>query len=100
MKVNLDQFLVDFEGDPLKILETDELWTLKKAVVNVLSAPIDGDRNVDPEKAVARWRLAVRLQAGGEQEVSPEEAAEIRGRLPKVYPSALLSGQACEMLKG
>lgn len=100
MKVDLNQKLLDFEGDPIKIAENDEVWTLKKAVVNSLGAALDADKGQDYEKAIKRWKLAVRLQEGGEQEIEAEELVEIRKRLVTCYPSALISGQACEMLKG
>ena len=98
MKVNLDQALVDFEGDPIKD-NKDQDWTLKQAVVNALSTPLEDDKNMTADKAVSRWKLALRLHDGGEQELSPEEATEIRNRLPKCY-AVMISGQACEMLKG
>lgn len=98
MKIDLDKVLVDFEGDPIKT-DKDEPWTLKKLVVSALSASLEEDRNMSPDKAVARYALALRLHKGGEQELMPEEASEIRARLPKCY-AIMLSGQAIEMLKG
>lgn len=98
MQVNLDKVLVDFEGDPIKT-ETGEPWTLKKIVVSALSAPLESDKNLSPDTVIKRWKLAMRLHGGGEQELSPEEATEIRDRMAKLY-AIVLSGQACEMLKG
>lgn len=98
MKVNMNQKLLDLDGDPIAD-DKDTDWTLSKAVVNSLMTPLEDDKGLSPEKAIARWKLAMRLHDGGEQELSPEEATEIRNRLPKCY-AVLLSGQACEMLKG
>lgn len=103
MKVNLDQQLKDFDGDPIEVENVKEgkekYWTLKKAVVSALAQSLEADKNMAPDKAVARWKLAMRLHGGGEQELTPEELVEIRERLPKCY-TVLISGQACELLKG
>ena len=98
MKVNMDQVLKDFDGDPIKD-DKDRPWTLGRICVSALSTPLESDKNLSPEKAVTRWVLATALHSGGEKELTPEEAAEIRERLPKCY-AILLSGQACDMLKG
>lgn len=98
MKVDFNQVLKDFEGDPLKNDKNKE-WTLKTAAVSALATALEEDKGMTADKAVARYKLALRLQEGGEQELSPEEATEIRNRLAKCY-SILISGQACEMLKG
>lgn len=110
MKVNLDQKLLDFEGDemdtdvPVRDAEgkpTAKMcpWDLRTAVVGALAASLEEDKGMSADKAVTRWKLAMRLHDGGEQELSPEEATEIRNRLPKCYV-IIVAGQACEMLKG
>ena len=118
MKVNLNQTLINLEGKPILVTEKKvignmvieievidettkkpEEWTLRKAVVNAISNPLDEDKGITTDKAIMRWKLAVRLHCGGEQELTPEEATEIRNRLPKCF-GIILSGQACEMLKG
>jgi len=96
-KINLDQVLVDLKGGD--IMEDKEPLTLAKVCSGALSVPIEEDKNLDPGKAIGRWRLAVRLHAGGEQELSPEEVTQLRARLPKIYLSAIISGQAASMLE-
>jgi len=98
MKVNMDQMMVDFDGDPIKD-EKDQPWQLKKLLVSSLCAQLEIDKNVSADAAVKRWKFANRLHDGGEQELTPEEASELRDRLPRCY-AVILSGQACEMLKG
>lgn len=103
MKVNLDQPLVDFDGKPIREgnrNEPGDEFSLKKVITAALSTPLDEDKGMSTDKVVARWKLACRVHGGGEQELTAEELVEIKGRLPKVYPSALIAGQACEMLKG
>jgi hypothetical protein len=95
-KIKTDTPLKLLDGQPLNG-EDGRAMTLKAVCVNALLASFDEDRNMLPEKALARWKLAVRLHAGGDVEVTPEELTEIRARVPKQY-TVLVSGQALEML--
>ena len=96
MKVDLDQKLKNFDGSVVKNGETE--LDLKTVVVASLGTPLEDDKGLSADKAVSRWKLAVKLYSGGEQEITPEEATEIRNRIPKCY-AVMVAGQACEMLK-
>lgn len=128
MKVNLDQTLVDFEGDPIAVtkqrimgnmiaevpetkktkgedgVEKEEPihWSLKRICVNTLSTPHENDKNMDADALVKRWKLAMRLHDGGEQEMSADEAVELRKRMAlfNTHFGLQVVAQACEMLKG
>lgn len=96
MKVNLDQLILDLEGKPIK--DGEKLITLRTGVVLALSTPLEEDRNLGADETVKRWKLCVALYVGGEQEITPEDAALIRARLPKVW-TVIPAGQAIEMLR-
>lgn len=97
MKINLDQHIRDLNGK--QITDGDSALTLRHGVVFALQTPMDEDKGMSPDKAVERWKLCMRLHSGGEQDISPEDAALIRSRLVKVW-AVVLAGQAIEMLKG
>lgn len=97
MKANLDQAILDLDGRPLK--DGEKMVTLRTGVVLALSTPLEEDRNLSADETVKRWKLCMTLYAGGEQEITPEDAALIRGRLPRVW-TVVPAGQAIEMLKG
>lgn len=96
MNVDMDRVLVDFEGKPIK--QSDKDMTLGLACAGALGNPLDEDTKAGPEKAVARWKLALRCYSGGVVELTPEEASEIRARLAKVY-TTIICGQAASMLE-
>lgn len=96
MKVDLSQVLKNFDNKT--VFHEGKDLDLKTVVVASLSQPLDDDKGMTADKAIARWKLAMRLYEGGEQEITPEEATEIRNRIPKCY-AVMIAGQACEMLK-
>lgn len=101
MKVDLSTPINDFDGTQLKD-ESDKPLTLGRVCVVSLSTPLEDDRGLTPEKVVERWHLANRLyiyREGKEVELSPEEAATIRSRIPKCF-ILKAAGPAIDLLKG
>lgn len=89
MTKNLDTPVLDMEGEPLReshkgaIRET----TVKNYITNAL-AMANGEQ-VSGEEKVTRYKLAMRLIEGGEQELSPEELSLIK-RVVNMYPPLIL----------
>lgn len=101
MKVNLAAPINDFDGKQLKD-ESEKPLTLGRVCVISLSTPMEEDRGLTPEKTLERWQLANRLhiyREDKEVEITPEEAALIRSRIPKCFVLTA-AGPAIELLKG
>jgi hypothetical protein len=96
MKINFDQELKGLDGEALK--EGDKAFTLKRAAVEALVALAPDDRANGEEKC-KRWQLAVRVNGGGEVELSPEEAAMVKERIGRLY-GPLVIGPAWQLLNG
>lgn len=97
MKINFDQVFRDFDKNEV-VIEGTKL-TFGKVVANSLATPLEEDRGNGHEKTLERWKLAMRLYDGGEQEISATEASEIQKRVSKTHP-LMLAGQVIEALNG
>jgi hypothetical protein len=104
MKVDFSQVLKDFR--------TGEVMTWQSGTVNGEVKPMtlgfccseslllpDGMEK-DPAKKVADLSLAAKVFAGGELDITAEEAVRLKSRLAAAYPSAIVAGQCCKMLDG
>lgn len=98
MKVDLKKVLTDFDGKPVE--HEGKVMTLGRACSIVLSTPLEEDKASGPDRTVERWKLALALHSGTEMELTPEQAAELRARIPRVILTLSVAGQACELLKG
>lgn len=96
MKLNLNQPIIGLDG---VIKEGDKDLTLKTVVVRALATPLDSDKSIGAEKVAARWALAIKLNMGGEVEVTPEQCAELKARVAEVFVLNV-SGPAMVMLNG
>lgn len=98
MKVNLSQQIKNLDGETIKTDDKD--LTLGRVCVQALTTPLEADSKLAGEKVAARWKLIQRLHGGnGDTELTPEEVAEIRNRLPQTF-TVIVAGQAYEMLNG
>lgn len=98
MRIDLDQVLKDYEGNPLKQGDGDKDLTLAIACTGAVSNPQPEDNQLSADVTKDRWLLSMRCHAGGEVDFTPEELTLIRGRLPKQF-SVLIAGQAVSMLE-
>lgn len=96
MKVNFDLALTDFDGNDLT--EKNETFRLKRAAIEALMVMFPEERD-EGEHKYKRFDLASRVHKGGEQEVTPEEAALIKQRIGKLYGPAVV-GPAYKLLNG
>lgn len=76
MKVNLTEHVKDFNGEPIQM--NGHSLTVGMACAIALN-----NNTGEPECAVERGLLAMRLYHAGEIEISPEEAAMVRKELGK-----------------
>jgi hypothetical protein len=99
MKINFTRELKALSGEPLK--EAPEVnVTLGKITCQALLAS-HRDEKVDGEEQVKRWHLACRIQqADGPLEITVEQVALIKALISRSYDSAMIVGQAWELLEG
>lgn len=98
MLVNFNAQIKDFDGNPIKD-EQEKDMDLRRACVRALMTPLPQDKDITPEKALERFRFATGIQSGTVNEISPEQAVELRGRIAKTF-SLVVSGPALSMLNG
>lgn len=96
MKINVDTVLKQLNGLPLK--EGDNDFTLKSAAIEALML-MSPDDQAGGEEKFSRYNLAIKVNAGGEVELTPEEAAMIKQRIGKIFGPSVL-GPAWTLLNG
>ena len=80
MKVDFDALLKDPKGQ-----EFADKATLGVAVYSVLMQQLPADAQTPAEKRLASYRLLQRVAKGGEQEITVEEAAEIKEQIGRAH---------------
>lgn len=94
MKKNLDKKITTLKGEDVPV--NGEPSTVRQVVVDSLLAQMPNENPAANEK-VDRYKLAVRLNDGGEQELSPEEIVLIKKLVGKNY-GPLVVGQVFALL--
>lgn len=97
MKINFDAALLDLKGEEMKDGET--AVTLKTVAVNALFAPFPDEREIDGNEKAKRFNLGLRIDAGGEIEVSAEEISLVKKLIGKAFP-VLVVGRAYQLIEG
>jgi hypothetical protein len=99
MKINFDEKINDLSGNPLKNQFDTKGgdMTLGSICVQGLIAVEDGDR--DGNEKFKRYELAMRLNKGGEQNLTNEDAVLIKKQIGRFF-SVLVVGQAYNLLEG
>lgn len=97
MKADFSKKVVDLDGSDID--NNGKPFTLKAACTRAIFSILEEDKNVTGEVSYARLELARRINAGGEVEITPEEATLLRARTAKCF-NALVAGQVFEALKG
>ncbi|MGH8731660.1 MAG: hypothetical protein ACREVF_08110 [Burkholderiales bacterium] len=93
MKIDFDVPMKDPKGE-----DFSDKATLGVAVYAALSAPLQTDSQLPSDKRLATYRLLQKVAAGGEQEITVEEAAEIKERSSKTLPIVAF-GAVVDMLE-
>jgi hypothetical protein len=102
MKINFSQALFDFRTGERMTREVNgsaaSPLTLGFCCSEALVMP-DGEKG-NPDRKVSDLILAMKVFAGDEVEITPEEASRLKEKIAAAYPSALVAGQCCQMLNG
>ena len=89
---NMSRELITIDGKPLtKSNVDDEIMTLGKVSVNALMF-MDGNdvKKIGGKEKVERFELAMRLNKGGEQELSSEQIVLVKGLIDSCYGPAVV----------
>lgn len=89
---NLDIQLKAFDGEVIK--DADKPLTMKTVIVSALLAP-EADKKPDGAESAKRYKLALRLYDGGEQDLKPEELTLIKMLVGQSY-APMVVGQIYE----
>lgn len=96
MQIHFDRVVVELDGSPAG---GDTPLTVGSMCLQALVAAIRDETPPPPAEVERRYRLALRIQRGGEQDLSPEDCTLLRDRICRVY-GVWAAGQACEALGG
>ena len=89
MKLDFNTLLLDPKGE-----EFSDKATVGVAVYSAFMQPLPGDAQLPADKRLAQYRLLQKIGAGGEQEITVEEASEIKDRCAKILPLAAFGAVA------
>lgn len=84
---NFDREFCHFDGSPIK--RGESILLMKDVIIEAL-INVYPDENIDGEEKYKRWSLAVRLNAGGNQTLLPEEIVLIKSLTGKAYGPLLV----------
>lgn len=93
MKINFAAPLLDPKGQPFA-----DKATLETACYAAFQQPLQTDMALPMDKRLAQYRLLQRIGAGGEQDVTAEEVAEIKDRVSRTM-SLVVFGAVVEILE-
>lgn len=90
----VNQVYVELETEGAKSI------TFQSVACDALMAALDGDDKGAIEQKIRRFKLALRLVDGGPQELTLDEAKEIKERVNKAFPGALVPARVAAFLEG
>ena len=108
MKIDFDQVMKTVTGEPITVPndedKPEETLLLKTVCVNAIffirpALPGEKPEEVKGEDKVKQYQLALKVQEGGEQDITAEEAAWLKKKVNDLY-GILIAGQALMMLDG
>ena len=105
MQVMLNLLMVDMDGDvidDIKLVQGKEVrkpLTLRRVLINSLTAQFPDEQNLDGETKLTRFELAMKVKNGEEPvDFTPEEVTEMRKLTSKAYGTVIV-GQVFNILK-
>lgn len=98
MKCNFDHAMIDIDGTAIKA-EGGKPLMLKQVSTIALTGNLPGEDRLGGEEKFLRYKLAMKISAGGEVELTPEEAAKIKHVIGLAYGPVIV-GRAFEVLNG
>jgi hypothetical protein len=91
VKIDFSQELKDFTGEPLKLNENSPNLTLKDVITLALKSPLQEDATLSLDAKIKLDRIGETVWSGnGELEI--EDAALIKERVSKVFPTPAVAG--------
>jgi hypothetical protein len=91
VKIDFSQELKDFTGEPLKLNENSPNLTLKDVITLALKSPLQEDATLPLDAKIKLDRIGETVWSGnGELEL--EDAALIKERVSKVFPTPAVAG--------
>jgi hypothetical protein len=89
--IDFTQVLIGVTGEPIKVDPAKpDVLTLGEATAVALDGTLDEDRNLDPKKKWDRDDLARFVYKNKAAVLSPDDAALIKERLGKMWPSGVV----------
>ena len=103
MKINFDSIIKNLRNEEMKssIDGRDTPLTLKEISVNALLGdipPTQGEKPDSGQQKLQKFKLAQKIDAGGEIDLVAEDVSMIKERIGKAY-STLIVGRAYELLE-
>lgn len=74
-------------------------WTLGGLAADALLAPVQGSAGPTVDSVSTRWALALKVNAGGEQDITPQEASMIQEAVARSFPVGV-AGPVIALLNG
>ncbi len=99
--IDFSQKLKTLDGKDLKISETDVAVDLKTVCIQALIGSTDNDQTIKPEKKIAYYTLAQKINEGGKVDIKSEDIADLKkliGNNPIM--NIVVVGQVYLMLEG
>jgi len=99
--IDFDQKLKTLDGEELKMSGTDQSVDLKTVCIQSLVGSTDNDQTIKPEKKIAYYTLAQKINEGGKKEIKSEDISDLKkliGSNPVM--NIVVVGQVYEMLEG
>lgn len=99
MKINFDSAITNLDGFSPARDDKGAAITLQAVALTALMAMLPEDQNMQGDEKASRFRLALRIHAGGEQDMAPEDATTLKRLIGRCY-GPLVVGRAYELLNG
>lgn len=95
MRIDFSTPIRDLKGEVIKDGNKD--FTIGAVSCTALLNPYEDEKNIGADDKVRRFQIALKATAGGEQELSVEEVAELKKLIGKFF-APLVVGRAFEIL--
>lgn len=96
--INFSEVIRTMQGDPMLDVDTKKPVTLTDVALTALNM-VFRDEQPDVKAKLKRYKLSFLIVDGGEQELKPEEVAELKALIGKVpFFSPLVIGRAYDIL--
>ncbi len=96
MKVDFDTTIRDLKDVPVKGPEGKD-WTIGEACCTALLSPYQDEPHIDGKEKINRYKIALKVNEGGEQDLTAEEITALKLLIAKAFPP-LVVGRAYEIL--